>query len=250
MVPARPARAARQPVPRLLRVERHADSTRTRASSSATSSRRTGPGTPWPAQYYWHRFYSHQPDLNFDNPDVRRGDAARCRLLARDGRRRPAPRRRARTSSNGRARSCENLPETHEFLKELRAHVDERVPGPHAARRGEPVARGRGRVLRRRRRVPHGLPLPADAAPVHGVCAWKTASRSSTSCARRPRSPTTASGRCSCATTTSSRSRWSPTKSATTCTAPTPHEPADAHQPRHPPPARAAAAEQPPARSS
>ena len=39
---------------------------------------------------------------------------------------------------------------------------------PRAARRGQPVAGGRARLLRRRRRMPHGLPLPADAAHVHG----------------------------------------------------------------------------------
>ena len=47
-----------------------------------------------------------------------------------------------------------------------------RVPGPGAAGRGQPVAGRRGRVLRRpeerRRRVPHGVPLPADAAHLHG----------------------------------------------------------------------------------
>ena len=44
--------------------------TRTRGSSSSTPSRRTGRGTRSPAQYYWHRFFSHQPDLNYDNPEV------------------------------------------------------------------------------------------------------------------------------------------------------------------------------------
>ena len=47
-------------------------STRTRGSSSPTPSARTGPGTRSPRQYFWHRFFSHQPDLNFDNPAVRR----------------------------------------------------------------------------------------------------------------------------------------------------------------------------------
>ena len=68
-----PQRAARQPLPQLVRVERRADALRRRArSSSATSSGRTGRGTTPPSQYYWHRFYAHQPDLNFDNPEVRR----------------------------------------------------------------------------------------------------------------------------------------------------------------------------------
>ena len=56
--------------------------------------------------------------------------------------------------------NCENLPETHEFLRELRAHIDEHYSGPHAAGRGQPVARGRGRVFRQRRRVPHGFHFP------------------------------------------------------------------------------------------
>ena len=62
----------------------------------------------------------------------------------------------------------ENLPETHAVLKQLRAAIDAQLPEPLPARRGEPVARGRARVLRRRRRMPHGVPLPADAAHVHG----------------------------------------------------------------------------------
>ena len=79
---------------------------------------------------------------------------------------------------------------------------------PHAAGRGQPVAGGRARLFRRRRRMPHGLPLPADAAHVHGDRPGGPPSRSSRSCSRRPTSPTTASGRSSCATTTSSRWRW------------------------------------------
>jgi len=73
--------------------------------------------------YYWHRFFSHQPDLNFDNPAVQEAllgvmrfwldkglDGFRCDavpyLFEREG------------------TSCENLPETHAFLKRLRAAVD------------------------------------------------------------------------------------------------------------------------------
>jgi maltose alpha-D-glucosyltransferase/alpha-amylase len=80
---------------------------------------------PVAGAYYWHRFYSHQPDLNFDNPRVRdemlrivdfwlgmgvdglRLDAVPY-LFEREG------------------TTCENLPETHDFLKELRTHVDGR----------------------------------------------------------------------------------------------------------------------------
>jgi len=78
--------------------------------------------------YYWHRFYSHQPDLNFDNPRVKK---EMLRILdfwlslGVDGLRLDAvPYLFERDGTN-----CENLPETHAFLRELRAHVDEKYPG-------------------------------------------------------------------------------------------------------------------------
>ena len=79
---------------------------------------------PVAGQYYWHRFFSHQPDLNYDNPrvvdevlnimrywldvgvDALRVDAVPY-LVERDG------------------TSCENLPETHAVVKILRRHIDE-----------------------------------------------------------------------------------------------------------------------------
>ena len=82
---------------------------------------------PVSKSYYWHRFFSHQPDLNFDNPAVReeiwnvmkfwlemgvdgfRLDAVPY-LVEREG------------------TSCENLPETHGVLKELRAKLDQQFP--------------------------------------------------------------------------------------------------------------------------
>jgi maltose alpha-D-glucosyltransferase / alpha-amylase len=75
--------------------------------------------------YFWHRFYSHQPDLNYDNPAVRR--AVEHVLdhwlgMGVDGLRLDAvPYLFEREGTN-----CENLPETHAFLKELRAYVDDR----------------------------------------------------------------------------------------------------------------------------
>ncbi|HEY5921630.1 MAG TPA: maltose alpha-D-glucosyltransferase [Kofleriaceae bacterium] len=73
--------------------------------------------------YYWHRFYSHQPDLNFDNPAVH--DALFSVIdfwlqMGVDGVRLDAvPYLYEREGT-----SCENLPETHVFLKRLRAHID------------------------------------------------------------------------------------------------------------------------------
>src|SRR5437870_2029216 len=83
---------------------------------------------PISKSYYWHRFFSHQPDLNYDNPAVREQmwnvmkfwleigvDAFRLDavpyLVEREG------------------TSCENLPETHAILKELRRKVDQEFPG-------------------------------------------------------------------------------------------------------------------------
>ncbi|MBP7147946.1 MAG: maltose alpha-D-glucosyltransferase [Acidobacteria bacterium] len=77
--------------------------------------------------YYWHRFYSHQPDLNFDAPQVRKALLAVVDFWLGhgvDGLRLDAvPYLYEREGTN-----CENLPETHEFLRELRRHVDEKFP--------------------------------------------------------------------------------------------------------------------------
>ena len=79
-------------------------------------------------QYFWHRFFSHQPDLNFDNPDVHDAiiDAMRFWLdMGIDGFRLDAvPYLYERPGTNG-----ENLPETHEFLSKVRKVVDDEYPG-------------------------------------------------------------------------------------------------------------------------
>lgn len=73
--------------------------------------------------YYWHRFYHHQPDLNFENPKVHEALFNVVDFwfnLGVDGMRLDAiPYLYEREGTN-----CENLPETHQFLKKLRAHVD------------------------------------------------------------------------------------------------------------------------------
>jgi maltose alpha-D-glucosyltransferase / alpha-amylase len=77
--------------------------------------------------YYWHRFYSHQPDLNYDNPAVRDAvlEAVDFWLeLGVDGLRLDAvPYLFEREGT-----TCENLAETHQFLRELRRHVDAHHP--------------------------------------------------------------------------------------------------------------------------
>ncbi len=62
----------------------------------------------------------------------------------------------------------ENLPETHRRPEADPRRARPGIPRPDAAGRGEPVAGGHPRVFRRRRRMPHGVPLSADAADVHG----------------------------------------------------------------------------------
>jgi maltose alpha-D-glucosyltransferase / alpha-amylase len=83
---------------------------------------------PLAKAYYWHRFYSHQPDLNFENPRVQQAmfDALDYWLrMGVDGLRLDAvPYLYEREGTN-----CENLPETHAFLKKVRRHIDELFPG-------------------------------------------------------------------------------------------------------------------------
>ena len=77
--------------------------------------------------YFWHRFYSHQPDLNFDNPAVHEAIFGVLDFWLNqgiDGMRLDAvPYLYEREGTN-----CENLPETHAFLQKLRRHVDEHFP--------------------------------------------------------------------------------------------------------------------------
>lgn len=80
----------------------------------------------WDAEaqaYYWHRFFSHQPDLNFDNPQVQQEvfDIMDfwCEMGVDGFRLDAVPYLFEREDTN-----CENLPPTHDFLKKLRAHVD------------------------------------------------------------------------------------------------------------------------------
>jgi maltose alpha-D-glucosyltransferase/alpha-amylase len=82
---------------------------------------------PVRGQYYWHRFFHHQPDLNYDNPEVQEAMLGVLRFwldLGIDGFRLDAvPYLYERDGSIG-----ENLPETHEYLKRLRAEVDSSYP--------------------------------------------------------------------------------------------------------------------------
>jgi maltose alpha-D-glucosyltransferase / alpha-amylase len=78
--------------------------------------------------YYWHRFFHHQPDLNYDNPQVQRAMLKVIQFWidqGTDGIRVDAPPYLFEREGT----SCENLPETHAYLKRLRAFVDAYAPG-------------------------------------------------------------------------------------------------------------------------
>jgi maltose alpha-D-glucosyltransferase/alpha-amylase len=78
---------------------------------------------PVSKEYYWHRFFSHQPDLNFDNPAVREEiwEVMRFWLaLGVDGFRVDA----APYLVEREGTSCENLPETHDVIRDLRRRMD------------------------------------------------------------------------------------------------------------------------------
>jgi maltose alpha-D-glucosyltransferase/alpha-amylase len=83
---------------------------------------------PVASQYFWHRFFSHQPDLNFESPRVRRAVLNVMRFwfdAGVDGLRLDAiPYLFEREGTN-----CENLPETHAMLREWRRFVDQHYPG-------------------------------------------------------------------------------------------------------------------------
>lgn len=79
-------------------------------------------------QYYWHRFFHHQPDLNYDSPLVQEEVIKLmdywCEMGVDGFRLDAVPYLFEREGTNG-----ENLPETHAFLKKLRKHIDEHFPG-------------------------------------------------------------------------------------------------------------------------
>ncbi|AKD55773.1 maltose alpha-D-glucosyltransferase [Spirosoma radiotolerans] len=83
---------------------------------------------PEAQQYYWHRFFYHQPDLNYDSPlvqsEVFKMIDYWCELGVDGFRLDAVPYLFEREGTNG-----ENLPETHAFLKKLRKHIDDHFPG-------------------------------------------------------------------------------------------------------------------------
>jgi maltose alpha-D-glucosyltransferase/alpha-amylase len=83
---------------------------------------------PVSKSYYWHRFFSHQPDLNYDNPAVREAiwEVMKFWLdIGVDGFRLDAVPYLVEREGT----SCENLPETHEIIREFRRRIDAAYPG-------------------------------------------------------------------------------------------------------------------------
>jgi maltose alpha-D-glucosyltransferase / alpha-amylase len=83
---------------------------------------------PLSKSYYWHRFFSHQPDLNYDNPAVFEAMWGVMKFwldIGADGFRLDAVPYLVEREGT----SCENLPETHAVIRELRKRVDQEYPG-------------------------------------------------------------------------------------------------------------------------
>ncbi len=151
--------------------------------------------------YYWHRFYSHQPDLNFDNPEVREAMLQAMRLLARHGRGRPAAGRRAVPVRAGRDQLREPARDPRVPEEAPRRTWTSSTPTACCWRRPTSGPKTRSPIS--------GTATNATWPSTSRSCracswpsAWKTASRSRHP-RRRRRSRETASGPCSCATTTS-----------------------------------------------
>ena len=122
---------------------------------------------PVSKSYYWHRFFSHQPDLNFDNPAVREEiwNVMKFWLeLGVDGFRLDAVPYLVEREGT----SCENLPETHAVIRRAAQETRQAIPRQNATGRSQPMACRPYPLLRRRRRIPHGVSFPADAAE----CLW------------------------------------------------------------------------------
>ena len=118
--------------------------------------------------YYWHRFFHHQPDLNYDNAAVLReifGVVDFWLELGVDGFRLDAVPYLVERDGT----SCENLPETHAVLKAIRRHIDERWPNRMLLAEANQWPADVRAYFGDGDECPHGLPLSADAAHLHGA---------------------------------------------------------------------------------
>ena len=191
---------------RLLRLERYPEELRRGAHHFPDTETSNWTWDPVAQAYYWHRFFAHQPDLNFDNPHVLEAvlsivdfwldlgvdglhlDAVPY-LIERDG------------------TSCENLPDSHAFLREMRQDVDDGFP--------ERVLLAETNQWPERRR-----PYFGDGDECHMAFHFPVMPRLFMALRmedrlpiidilnRRPISRRRASGGCFCAITTSLRWRW------------------------------------------
>ena len=152
--------------------------------------------------YYWHRFFSHQPDLNYDNPAVREEIWKVMKFwldLGVDGFRVDAVPYLVEREGT----SCENLPETHAVLKELRARLDAHFTGKVLLAEANMWPEDVRPYFGSGDEFHMSFHFPGHAAHVHGAPA-----RRSQTAGRHHRTdaelfPIPASGAPSCATTTS-----------------------------------------------
>ena len=143
------SRATRRAVRRLLRVDRRRQQYTDARIIFVDTETSNWTFDPVRRQYFWHRFFSHQPDLNFDNPavvDAISTSSGSGWTSGIDGFRLDAiPYLFEREGTN-----CENLPETHDFLSGCARLVDEEYPGRILLAEANQWPEGRRRVLRHR----------------------------------------------------------------------------------------------------
>ena len=165
------ARQARLAGARLLRLERHRPTATARpGSSSSTPRSRTGPGTRWPRPIFWHRFYCAPARPQLRQP-------ARCceevlkrlmRLLARHGRRRAAARRHP-LSRRARGHQQREPAGDPRVLKAIRAEIDRHYPDRMLLAEANQWPEDTRPYFGDGDECHMALPLPADAADVHGA---------------------------------------------------------------------------------
>jgi len=119
--------------------------------------------------YFWHRFYSHQPDLNYDNPQVAREIMRALDFwldMGVDGLRLDAVPYLYERGEHFVRESQRDARLSENFAPACRR----KIWRPNAAGRGQSMAGGRGQLfrLRQRRRMPHGISFSFNAATLHG----------------------------------------------------------------------------------
>ena len=236
------------PSARLLRVERHARQVQRRAHHlQGLRDARTGRGTRSPAPYYWHRFYSPPARPELRQPQGPRGDPAGRSTSGSTWASTGCASTPSRTSTSARARTARTCPRRTRSCASCARTSTRSYARSDAARRGEPVAGGLGRLLRRRATSATCASTSRSCRACSWRCAWRTAFRIVDILEQTPAISRDCAVGALPAQPRRADARDGHRRGARLHVPRLRARPAGAHQPRHPPPARAAAGQQPPA---